>query len=139
MAKQVQTGGAFGEKNAVIAGLAHHGLWIVLILEHTESRRQFGHDQTGAEVLGGRKGRGEVEIRSFGGERVIVFFAGVIVGDVVAFIIVIVAAVIIIVVVVVLSGRNGADDGGGGRLVGMDDLVLGFFLFMPAETIHDGE
>ena len=140
MAEQVQTGGAFGEENAIVAGLAHHGLGIVLILEHTESRRQFWHDQTGAEVLGGRKGRGEVEIGGFGGKRVIVFFAGVIVGDVVAFIIVIVAAVIIIVVVVVvLSGRNGADDGGGGRLVGMDDLVLGFFLFMPAETIHDGE
>ena len=65
-----------------------------------------------------------------------VFFAGVMVGDIVASIVAIVAVVII---VAVLSGGNGADDGSGGRLVGLDDLVLGFFLFMPAETIHDGE
>lgn len=133
MAEQVQTGGAFGEKDAIVAGLAHHGLWIVLILEHTESRGQFWHDQTGAEVLGGRKGRGEVEIGSFGGERVIVFFAGSRIESVIGIVI------IVVVVVVVLSGGNGADDGGGGRLVGLDDIVLGFFLFMPAKAIHDGE
>ena len=138
MAKQVQTGGAFGEKNAVIAGLAHHGLWIVLILEHTESRRQFGHDQTGAEVLGGRKGVGEVEIGGFGGEF-IVFFGGCCSVIDVAIVIVIIIVAVIVVVAVVLSRRNGADDGGGGRLVGLDNIVLGFFLFMPAKAIHDGE
>lgn len=134
MAEQVQAGGAFGEKDAVVAGLAHHGLGIVLIFEHTESRREFWHDQTCAEVLGGRKGRGEVEIGSFGGERVIVFFAGSRIESSVIGIV-----IIVIVVVVVLSGGNGADDGGGGRLVGLNDIVLGFFLFMPAKAIHDGE